>query len=51
MCPICIRPRSDRYTNEAANEACADPCHWPYLSAEEVAKASQALDRINRMKG
>jgi hypothetical protein len=46
MCPICIKPRNARYENEAAGEACVHPCHWPYLSAAEVAKASIALDKI-----
>lgn len=45
-CHICNRPVSDRYVNKTAGEACAHPCHWPYLSAQDVAKASMVLDRI-----
>ena len=47
-CPICGHRRSARYVNAAAGEACVHQCHWPYLSPEEVARASMVRDRIVR---
>lgn len=38
-CTTCDRPAEARYTNPAANEACADPCHHPHLSDAELAYA------------
>jgi len=50
-CPICTRPRDARYVNSSAGEECVHPCHWPYLSSQEVARASQVLDRITYVNG
>ena len=46
ICHICNRPVARRYVNEAVGEFCAHPCHWPYLSSPDVARASIALDRV-----
>jgi len=46
-CPICTKPRDKRYQNVSAGEACVHPCHWPYMSSDEIASASIALDRID----